>query len=109
MRMEVKNLFSGLPDELPRELFDTIVERGAFRLERIVSRGHVTPDGQWYDQPRPEWVVVLRGSARLEFAGDIRPVLLGAGDHLVIPAHCRHRVVCTAPGEDTVWLALHFD
>ncbi len=36
-------------------------------------------------------------------------VSLGPGDHLLIPAHRRHRIAWTAPDEVTVWLALHFD
>ena len=26
------------------------------RIERIVSEGHVSPEGFWYDQDEPEWV-----------------------------------------------------
>jgi len=44
------NIFSDIPNELAEELFETLVEKEGCRLERIVSHGHTTPDGQWYDQ-----------------------------------------------------------
>ena len=55
-----------------------------------------------------EWVLVLRGSAQLQFEGQAEAVELGPGDYVLIPAHCRHRVQWTDPRSPTVWLALHF-
>ena len=78
------------------------------RLERIVSRGHRTPDGEWYDQEWDEWVVVLSGRATLLVEGEPEPIPLVPGDSLVLPAHVRHRVEWTDPAADTVWLALHY-
>lgn len=102
------NLFEGIPADLPEERIDTIVEKGGMRLERIVSRGHATAGGQWYDQPRDEWVTLLQGSAALIIEGQKAPVVMAPGDHLLLPAHCRHRVAWTDPDQDTVWLALHY-
>jgi cupin 2 domain-containing protein len=80
--------------------------RGA-RIERIVSRGHASSEGFWYDQEEHEWVVVLSGRARLRFqdGGDVE---LGPGDYVDIAAHTRHRVEWTAPEVDTVWLAVFY-
>lgn len=78
------------------------------RLERIVSTGHVTPEGEWYDEETHEWVLVLQGRARLRFDDDPMPMTLGPGDHVVIPARRRHRVEWTDPAQPTVWLALHY-
>ena len=44
------NLFASLPENLPEELIENLVENDEFRLELIVSTGHVTPAGEWYDQ-----------------------------------------------------------
>jgi cupin 2 domain-containing protein len=33
---------------------------------------------------------------------------MAPGDWLAIPAHDRHRVTWTDPGQDTVWLAVHY-
>ncbi|MBN1554766.1 MAG: cupin domain-containing protein [Phycisphaerae bacterium] len=106
--MNIQNIFSDIPESLPEELFDEILTGGSFRLERIVSRAHATPPGQWYDQERPEWVVLLTGGAGLRFEGRDELVELTPGDSLHIPAHKRHRVEWTDPEQDTVWLALHY-
>ncbi len=102
----VGNVYSGIPGELPEELFTVLAECGPVRIERIVSDGHASPEGFWYDQPENEWVLLLSGSATLDIAGE--SVALKPGDHLLIPAHQRHRVEATAVGEITVWLAVFF-
>lgn len=102
------NLFASLPGNLPDELIEILVEEPGIRLERIVSTGHITPKGQWFDQDSDEWVVMLTGAAKLRFETPDKVLTLRPGDHLRIPAHCRHRVEWTDPAEPTVWLALHF-
>lgn len=106
--MRVENLFEHIPDDLPDELIRTIVDQDSVRVERIVSRGHRSPEDFWYDQPHDEWVVLLQGSAGLVFETEAQPVTLKPGDHLLIPAHARHRVAWTAEQGDTIWLAVHF-
>lgn len=101
------NLFD-VPASLPDERIDALLETAALRLERIVSTGQATPAGEWYDQDRDEWVVVLRGSAALRFEDEAAPRELRAGDHVLIAAHRRHRVEWTDAREPTVWLALHY-
>jgi len=51
-------------------------------------------------------VLVVRGRARLRLADAPSEVALGPGDHLLIPAHTRHRVEWTDPERDTVWVAV---
>jgi len=104
----VRNLFAEVPASLPDELVETLLETDALRLERIVSIGHATPPGEWYDQERPEWVALLSGSAGLRFADRDDVVEMRPGDHLVIAAHRRHRVEWTDAARPTIWLALHF-
>jgi cupin 2 domain-containing protein len=104
--MEKHNLFQAIPEQLPQELFDTLLQRDGLRLERIISQGHATPPGKWYDQDQDEWVILLSGSATLLFEnGETQQ--LTAGDYLLIPAHCRHRVQNTDNLEPSIWLALH--
>jgi cupin 2 domain-containing protein len=100
------NLFDDLPRGLPEELVTILTSAGDVRIERIVSHGHASPEGFWYDQPQHEWVVVLRGAARLRFEDGVREMT--AGDYVNIPAHHRHRVEWTTPDEPTVWLAVHW-
>ncbi len=102
------NLFEAIPEALPEELSEEIVRGRAVTVERIVSRGHTSPDTGWYDQPRHEWVLVLKGKGVVAFERG-EEVTLGPGDHLAIPAHCRHRVAWTDPDEETIWLAVHHD
>ena len=109
-RVAVKagSLLSRLPARpLPHEAVETLVERPGLRIERIVSTGQATPEGQWYDRETDEWVLVVRGRARLRIAGEAQDRDLGEGDFLLLPAHCRHRVTWTEPDMPTVWLAVH--
>jgi cupin 2 domain-containing protein len=100
------NLFADLPHQSPDELFTTLLDAADVRIERIVSHGHASPEGFWYDQDRHEWVVVLTGAATLRFEDET--VEMRAGDFLNIPAHRKHRVEWTAPDEPTVWLAVFY-
>ena len=102
------NLFADIPEELPDEYLDTLLDTPAFKLERIVSKGHATPAGQWYDQAEDEWVLLLKGAAVLRIEDRADTVALEPGDHIHLPAHCRHRVEWTPPGKETIWLALHY-
>jgi cupin 2 domain-containing protein len=96
-----------LPDPLPgAELFETLIEAPGLRVERIVSAGQVTPPGEWYDQEADEWVVLLQGEAELEYEGGTQQ-RLRAGDSVLLPAHCRHRVVYTSSRPACIWLAVH--
>ncbi|MFA5515210.1 MAG: cupin domain-containing protein [Desulfuromonadales bacterium] len=101
------NLFSDIPGHLVEEEVLPLLAAGNLRLERIVSTGHVSPPGLWYDQEEHEWVAVLRGWGVIEYA-DGSAVELRTGDSLLIPAHTRHRVRATSPAEATVWLALFY-
>jgi cupin 2 domain-containing protein len=105
--MERGNLFAAIPAALPEELLHTLWQTPELRIERIVSRGHVTPPGQWYDQDADEWVVLLRGSAVLRIDGREEPLELRPGDYVLLPAHLRHRVEWTDPAQDSIWLAVH--
>ena len=58
------NLLQNIPAEMPEELCETLLTAEHVRVERIVSRGHVSPPGFWYDQPQAEWVVVLSGARK---------------------------------------------
>ena len=102
----INNLFAGIPGELAGEMYTPLVSDG-IRIERIVSRGHASPPGFWYDQETDEWVLLVKGSAVLRFF-DGREVPMAPGDHLLIPRHVCHRVERTDPDGETVWLAVHY-
>jgi cupin 2 domain-containing protein len=103
MTQSADNLLADLPRPDTGEVFETLLACGQVRIERIVSSPR--PDPVLYDQPQHEWVLLLAGMATLELAGE--RVELGAGDHLFIPAHCRHRVLATSDEPRCLWLAVH--
>jgi cupin 2 domain-containing protein len=108
MPSAINNLFADLAASREAEQFTDLLAVPGLRLERIVSLGQATPPGEWLDQDRAEWVILLRGAARLLFEGEASAHDLKSGDYLNIAAHCRHRVEWTTPDEPTVWLALHY-
>lgn len=103
------NMFHDLPQATQGEVFQDLLTMPGLRIERIVSHGQASPEGFWYDQDWDEWVLVLQGLAVLELEGRTEPLVLSAGDYCWLPAHCRHRVVATAPQEPTIWLAVHHE
>ena len=103
------NLLEDLPENLTEEITEQLATSGKVRIERIVSSGHRSPDGFWYDQDHDEWVVVLSGRALLKIEGVPDLVTLSVGDSVLLRAHQRHRVEWTLPDFKTVWLAVHFD
>ena len=101
------NLFERIPLTLPAEEITALVEAGGLRIERIISHGHASPEGFWYDQDQHEWVMVVKGAARLRFENET--LGLKPGDFVDIPAHKKHRVEWTTPDEPTVWLAVYYE
>ncbi|MFO7964374.1 MAG: cupin domain-containing protein [Desulfobacterales bacterium] len=102
------SLLDEIPVKMPEERFDTLCSAEHVTIKRIVSRGHASPDGFWYDQKKNEFVLVVKGSAgiRIENRDDI--VVLNAGDYMIIDAHVRHRVEWTDAACETIWLAVHY-
>ena len=103
------NVFQNIPKALPEEFFDTLYQQQNLKIERIVSKGHITPEEEWYDQDWNEWVILLSGAASLKVEGESELRNLLPGDCVMLPAHLRHRVEWTDPEKESVWLAIHFD
>lgn len=101
------NLFENIPEHAPEELVTELLRAENVRIERIVSYGQTSPPGFWYDQRENEWLLLLEGSATLDFeeggAVDLKP-----GDFLNIPAGQHHRVEKTDGAGRTVWLAVFY-
>ncbi|MGH7802326.1 MAG: cupin domain-containing protein [Thermodesulfobacteriota bacterium] len=102
------NIFSNIPKHIPQEMFEEIITEENIKIERIISKGHATPDDKWYDQDKNEWVILLKGSAGLLFEGEDNPITLHPGDYILIPAHIKHRVEWIDETEETIWLAIHY-
>ena len=102
------NLYEKIPSDLPEELIETLASARGARIERIVSRGHASAPGFWYDQPNDEFVLVVQGRAGLRIEGKEEIVVLAAGDYMVLGAGVRHRVEWTDGAGETIWLAVHY-
>ncbi len=85
-KMKKSYFFDDLPEDIEREITETLIQSSSVRIEKIVSQGQSSPINFWYDQPENEWVIVLRGSAILEFEGG-EFIQLDEGDYINIPAH----------------------
>jgi cupin 2 domain-containing protein len=104
--VQPNNLFADIPGSLPEELVQTLLAAPGCRVERIVSLGHASPAGFWYDQTEDEWVLLIQVTATLRFEDEA--IELKRGDFVNIPAHRKHRVDWTTPDEPTIWLAIHY-
>lgn len=103
----MQNILANLPNQAPQEEVDLLCASRNVRIERILSTGHRSPPGFWYDQEDNEWVTVISGSGEVVFENG-NAFRLNPGDHLFIPARTRHRVQWTSPDEPTVWIAVFF-
>lgn len=100
------NIFDDLPQVIPQEVLQTLLQADGVRIEKIVSHGQASATDFWYDQGQHEWVIVLQGAARLQFEDGM--VEMKVGDFLNIPAFLKHRVDWTTPDEPTIWLAVFY-
>jgi len=101
------NIFEQIPANLEEEVFEILVQANQLKIERIVSKGHTSPEVGWYDQEQNEWVMVLRGEATVAFENE-KPVHLKEGSYIDIAAHKKHKVVKTHKEKETIWLAVHY-
>ncbi|MEZ4887973.1 MAG: cupin domain-containing protein [Chitinophagales bacterium] len=105
-----KNIFH-LPPTSKEELFETLLQNTErdILIERIISTGQTTPENEWYDQTKSEWVVLLQGKATLLFDDtDGETMKLKEGDSVFIAARRKHRVIYTSIEPPCIWLAVHF-
>ena len=105
--MKSKNIFESIPDNFDEEAFEQLLQSEHVKIERIISKGHSSPESGWHDEEKNEWVLLLKGGAVISFE-DGEEVNLTAGSHINIPAHRRHKVSWTDPGTETIWLAVHY-
>ena len=101
------NIFMSLPKESASEVFEILLQDENIKIERIISKGHTSPEAGWYDQEENEWVLVLEGAGTI-LLEDGRQVTLRKGDFIHIPAHAKHKVVWTDQVRETIWLAVHY-
>jgi len=103
----MNSMLTELPTDRGQEHFEDLLTRPGVKLERIVTYGQTTPSGEWYDQAWDEWVMLVQGEAKLLLEQEEQLLHMKPGDHVYLPAHCRHRVEWTPQDQTTIWLALH--
>ena len=101
-----QNLLTGVPTSIPDEIFETIISKPNLKIERIISKGHKSEPDFWYDQDQSEWILILKGEARLQF--EDKSIYLTPGDYLNIAPHQKHRIDWTTPEKETIWLAVFY-
>ncbi len=105
--MDKNNMFSGIPGKIREEIFETLVNKEHIKIERIISSGQSSPENFWYDQDKNEWIILLKGSAGIQYE-DGSLLELITGDYVNIPAHIKHRVAYTDKQTETIWLAVFY-
>jgi len=90
------NLFHEADDE-------TFLQTRHARIERMILANDSTPD--WSDHAVGKWMILLRGSAAIDFHGDIGLRQMHVGDYLFVPPQQKHRITTTSKSP-SVWLAV---
>lgn len=98
---DIGNLHVDAAPPAEGERFDVLLSHQGLVIERIVSTSKIA--SQQYVQEQDEWVVLLKGSATLDVAGE--QVALRDGDYLFLPARTPHTVLAVSDG--AMWLAVH--
>lgn len=92
-----------------QEALDILYYSRNARVERIVSQGHISPEGFWYNQSEDEFVILVEGNAKLKFKfkdEDEEEIILNTGDSLLIPAYTKHRVTYTSTNPQCIWICV---
>jgi cupin 2 domain-containing protein len=103
----MKNIFSiDRNHDFTEEIFLELFKNENCKIEKIISTGQVTKAGEWMEDERNEWVILLQGESELKFInGDFYK--MKAGDYILIPANTRHRVESTSKNPPCIWLAIY--
>jgi len=98
------NLFDISKLPLKEEVSTILTKNKNVRIEQIISTGQVS---DWFDQDKTEFLVLLDGTAELEYENG-KIVTLIKGDTLLINPHQKHRVVYTSNDPPCNWLCVFF-
>src|SRR3972149_5495898 len=92
--VKLENVFDLIAQQDTLETVGPVVDTKNVRVEVIRSIKPNNPQSGWYDQNEDEFVMVIKGSAELEFqnGAENQTVQMRGGDYMTIPAHLKHRV-----------------
>lgn len=100
------NIFEKVLVNKNEEQFFEIFKNETIKVEKIVSNGQKSPENFWYEQEKNEYILLLSGSAILQF--EDFEIELEKGDCLNISAMKKHRVKFTSLSEPTIWFAIFY-
>jgi cupin 2 domain-containing protein len=101
---QLSNIFQKLPDASEFECEEDLLDKGALRISRILSRGQTS---EVYEQDEDEWVMLLVGEAEIAFPDEGgHKIALRSGDFLFLQAGRRHQVTRTS--DPCLWLCVFF-
>lgn len=105
----MKNLFdiSGIAGN-DSEIFEELLNLENIKIERIISTGQKTKEGEWLEENESEWVILLQGTSIVIFESGEK-YNLKKGDYLFIPSNMKHRVEYTSENPKCIWLAVHIN
>jgi len=106
-KIKVSNLFNVSVVKPNKERFFPLINGESFLSEKIISNGFKSPQSEWMSSNTKEWVVLIKGRARLEIE-DGEVLNLKAGDYFLIPGKTKHRLLFTSKKPYCYWLAIHF-
>ncbi len=101
-RLTMPNLFDFELPLVDDENFTTLLSKKNVVIKRIVSNTLKTPQ-EFLQKDKDEWVVVLKGCAKLQIDGIVHK--LKAGDSIFIPANTKHTLLKTK--KVVVWLGVY--
>ncbi|WP_245806423.1 cupin domain-containing protein [Francisella halioticida] len=97
------SVYSVFPKFSKDEVFTDLLKYENVHVEKIISYGQVTDTDKPYVQDHDEWVLVLKGKAKLNL--EAKEHILEEGRYLFIPKGSKHWLTYTAI--PTIWLAIH--
>jgi len=87
--------------EIDSEIFITLLKHKNIEIKKIISNTLKTP--QTFNQEYDEFVVLLKGCAKIEINGEIKK--LKSGDFMFIPKNTPHTLLKTK--KVAIWLAIN--
>jgi cupin 2 domain-containing protein len=88
------------------ETFFELFKNENCTIEKIISTGQVTKEGEWLEENKKEWVILLQGKSEIKFFNG-ETYKMNAGDYMYIPENAKHRVESTSTNPPCIWLAVH--
>lgn len=106
-KISVNNFYTGFTQGQLLENYEILLFGKKFNIDKIISKGYVTPDDEWIIEDTNEFVMLLKGKAELVLE-DGQKIKLTEGDYFVIPKNIKHKVTRTSRRPLCYWLTIHY-